>query len=150
MSRSVESIPPLPAQEVVACIIVKGREVLLVKRALPERRLVWQFPGGSVEPGESLDAAVRREVREETGLSVDNLKLLGDRVHPDTGRRIHYFACMPTGADLSVSLNPRELSEGKFVDASDVERICTSDLFVAVRELLIELGRGGRGREIKV
>ena len=134
--------------DIVVCVVVRSGEILLVKRAIPEGRLVWQFPGGAVEPGETLEGAAQREVSEETGLSVGGLRLLGQRVHPDTGRRVHYFTGTPIGIELSVSLNPRELSEGRFVKAAEVEKLCISDLFPAVRELIGEIQRGCRAREI--
>ena len=50
----------------------KGR-ILVMKRREPK---VWEFPGGGVEWGESPEKAVRREVLEETGLKIKNIKLL--------------------------------------------------------------------------
>ncbi|QLJ53275.1 MAG: hypothetical protein Sv326_1100 [Candidatus Fermentimicrarchaeum limneticum] len=50
----------------------KGR-ILVMKRREPK---VWEFPGGGVEWGESPEKAVRREVEEETGLKIKNMKLL--------------------------------------------------------------------------
>lgn len=135
-------------RDVVVCVVVRNGEILLVRRAVPEGRLMWQFPGGAVEPGETLERAAQREVSEETGISVGELRLLGQRLHPDTGRRVHYFAGTPLGVELSISLNPRELSEGMFVKAAEVEKLCTSDLFPAVRELIAEIQRGRRAREI--
>lgn len=45
--------------------------LLLVKRAHPPQAARWTVPGGKVEPGEGLVAAVAREVLEETGLQVE-------------------------------------------------------------------------------
>lgn len=51
-------------------------EVLLVRRANPPRQNEWSLPGGKVEFGETLTAAVLREIREETGLEIDVVGLL--------------------------------------------------------------------------
>jgi len=51
-------------------------EVLLVRRANPPRLNEWSLPGGRVEFGETLRAALVREVREETGLEVEILGLI--------------------------------------------------------------------------
>jgi len=50
----------------------KGR-ILVMKRREPK---IWEFPGGGVEWGESPEKAVRREVKEETGLKISKMKLL--------------------------------------------------------------------------
>ena len=55
----------------VGAVIVDGDRVLLVKRAHEPLKGEWSLPGGAVEVGETLEAALVREVREETGLDVD-------------------------------------------------------------------------------
>jgi ADP-ribose pyrophosphatase YjhB (NUDIX family) len=52
----------------------------------------WSLPGGLVDVGEPLEAAVRREVAEECGLAVDVHGLVGvvDRIIRDPGGRVHY------------------------------------------------------------
>src|SRR5688572_14874161 len=55
----------------VSGLIVRDGKVLLVRRAKPPYTGRWSLPGGGVAPGETLEAAVRREVREETGLEID-------------------------------------------------------------------------------
>ncbi len=71
---------------VAAAILNDAGEVLLQKRA---DRHTWGFPGGVMELGESFSAAVKREVKEETGLNVDITRLLG--VYSD------YFDEYPNG-----------------------------------------------------
>jgi ADP-ribose pyrophosphatase YjhB (NUDIX family) len=60
----------------VSVLIRDGDKVLLVRRAAPPSTHRWAFPGGKVEPGERLDAAAAREVMEETGIVVTDLKQL--------------------------------------------------------------------------
>lgn len=59
------------------CMITDGEGRVLVQERLPKPANPWSgltFPGGHVEPGENVVASVIREVQEETGLTVSNLK----------------------------------------------------------------------------
>ena len=71
-----------------------GERVLLIRRARPPRAGQWSIPGGLVELGETVEAAARREVREETGLALATLRLLDivDIIERDQDRRVrlHY------------------------------------------------------------
>jgi 8-oxo-dGTP diphosphatase len=64
-------------QRAVGAVIFddEGR-VLLVRRGKPPHKGAWTLPGGRIEPGESSEAAVEREVLEETGLTVRALRLV--------------------------------------------------------------------------
>jgi ADP-ribose pyrophosphatase YjhB (NUDIX family) len=84
------------------------RRVLLIRRGQAPLLGEWSLPGGVLECGETLRAAVVREAREETGLVVEPGEMLGvyERViHGDEGRvRYHFvlidFLCHPAGGDL--------------------------------------------------
>ena len=72
------SYPTRPYLAVSAAIIRAGK-VLIVRRARPPASGLFTLPGGGVEAGETLRGAVIREVREETGLTVEPLGLAGYR-----------------------------------------------------------------------
>lgn len=59
--------PPRPVPAVLA-VVLRGAEVLLVRRANPPDAGLWGFPGGKLDWGETLAAATLRELAEETGV----------------------------------------------------------------------------------
>ncbi|OHB67405.1 MAG: A/G-specific adenine glycosylase [Planctomycetes bacterium RBG_13_60_9] len=87
---------PLPSQTVVVGIITKAGRILIDKRK-PEGLLggLWEFPGGKREPRESLEAALRREVKEELGITIGVGKPLAvvDHTYSHFRVRIHAFEC---------------------------------------------------------
>lgn len=58
--------------DVVGAVIVDGERVLCVRRG-PSRHLsgMWEFPGGKIDPGESAQSALVREIREELGCDIE-------------------------------------------------------------------------------
>ena len=60
----------------VKCVLTDGERVLLVRHTYGHRG--WDLPGGSVKRGEAPEAAARREMNEELGLSIDNWQPLGE------------------------------------------------------------------------
>jgi len=78
---------------IAAAVIAQDGQVLLVRSRISEGALSWQFPAGEFEPGESAGDAAVRETQEETGLTVVATTVLGERIHPITGRIVIYVAC---------------------------------------------------------
>jgi len=115
--------------EVVAAIIRRGDEILITQRpdGVHLARL-WEFPGGKVEPGESLDAALHREIVEELGVKVrvNDEFFTVDHDYPTKSVRVHFFNCTilegepaPIGvADISW-VKPQHLDNYRFPPADD-------------------------------
>lgn len=81
--------------EVVAAVLRKSDGTYLLAQRPPGKVYAgyWEFPGGKVEPGESLDAALRREIREELGIDVQASSHWFIRRHDyeHASVRLHFF-----------------------------------------------------------
>ncbi|MCR8574585.1 NUDIX hydrolase [Streptomyces sp. Isolate_219] len=120
---------------IAAAIVVNEGRVLMVRRRVSEGQLSWQFPAGEVEPGEAREDAAVRETREETGLIVAAVKLLGERVHPKTGRLMSYTACAVLGGTAHVA-DTEELAELAWVAHEEIPEYVPYGLFESVQEYL--------------
>ena len=101
--------PSAPIVAVGAVVIDSGR-VLLVRRNRPPFLGQWSVPGGAVELGETIEAAVVREVAEEAGLAIAPLAQIKvfDRIERDSEGRVqfHYllidFLCRPDASEQAL------------------------------------------------
>jgi 8-oxo-dGTP diphosphatase len=118
-----------------AAIIVSDGRVLMVRRRISEGELMWQFPAGAIEPGEVATEAAVRETSEETGLAVKAVRLLGERVHPKTGRLMSYTACEPVSGEAHVA-DDDELDAIAWVTHSEISEYVPYGLFEPVQEYL--------------
>ncbi|MFO7998275.1 MAG: NUDIX hydrolase [Bacteroidales bacterium] len=82
----------------VDCVIWSGKGVVLIKRKNPPFCGDYALPGGFVEEGETAEEACIREVKEETGLAIENLQLIG--VYSKPGRD-------PRGRTVTVAYSAR-------------------------------------------
>ena len=81
--------------EVVAAIIIKDGQVFATQRGYGEWKDWWEFPGGKMEPGESPQEALKREIREEleAEITVGQLLETVEWDYPAFHLTMHCFVC---------------------------------------------------------
>jgi 8-oxo-dGTP pyrophosphatase MutT (NUDIX family) len=108
-----------------ACIRDEQGRVLILRRAGEDN--LWSVPGGGADPGERLDQTVVREVREETGLEVEPVALIGIYSSPEyvftypNGDRVQpviaFYECRVTGGTLRPDMV--EIIDARYVGPDD-------------------------------
>ncbi len=128
-------ISSLPLVVAVA-LVLRGSDVLLVKRSRPEGELDWQFPSGVVKPVDSSGETAVREVMNETGVTARVIRPLGQRIHPVTNVQCVYFECRYLEGTL-MNLDIGENATVSWVAARSVpEYIPARNIFPAILEIL--------------
>ena len=116
-----------PARPIVGigAVLLRPGAVLLVRRSKPPNAGSWSIPGGAQELGETAEEAARRELLEETGLSVGPLTLVGnvDSIHAEADGRIRFHYTILDFAGLWCGGEPAagdDVSEAAFFPFSDL------------------------------
>lgn len=104
--------------EVVAAVIRKDGMIFATQRGYGDFKDWWEFPGGKVEPGESLEEALKREIREELSAEIRIEKLLRtvEWDYPAFHLTLHCFLC--SLATEGVSLNEHEAA--RWLDGTSI------------------------------
>jgi len=117
-----------PEQPVVGvgAVVFRDNAVLLVRRGQEPARDSWSLPGGLVELGETLEAAIIRELAEETGITVNLLGIAAvlERIFPDSHGRIAYhyvlvdYLCEYVAGELAAA---SDITAARFVPLADLD-----------------------------
>jgi 8-oxo-dGTP diphosphatase len=126
----------------VGAIIVRDEQVLLVRRSNPPMQGEWSIPGGLVETGETTREAIIREVREETGLEIEVVKLaeVFERIVRDPDSRVQYhyvlidYVCRATTGEAHAA---SDVSEVHWVNTDRLEKLAVApETCEAIRKAL--------------
>jgi 8-oxo-dGTP diphosphatase len=129
-----------PRKLVVAALVREGTRVLVSRRRADQAMpLLWEFPGGKVEPGEAPEAALAREVREELGceVRVGRIHEVVFHAYDDFDLYMLVYACTITAGEPA----PVEVAEVAWVEAA---RLPSLDLLPADYPLARALAAGDR------
>lgn len=102
---------------VVIMLVVRGNRLLL-GRSAPWPAGMYSLLAGFVEPGETLEAAVRREVAEETGISVGAVRYLASQPWPFPNSLM--FGCIAEATSESITIDPEELEDAQWVTREEL------------------------------
>ena len=90
--------------EVVAAIICDGDRVLATQRGYGEFEGMWEFPGGKIEPGESHEVALKREIGEELAVEivVEELVCTVEYDYPNFHLTMHCYFCSIANGEVEL------------------------------------------------
>ncbi len=139
---SVSDALPMPRRiRVVACIL-KNKNRFLITRRMKHSHLghLWEFPGGKIEPGESLEDCAVRECREELGIEVKPLRLLTEVQHdyPEVSVHLYFMFCEWLSGEIQALecadftwATPGQFADYEFpaADKEVIERFVLNDNF---------------------
>ena len=118
---------------VVAALIKKGNKYLIARRSTGSEDVLgkWEFPGGKVEPGESEEHAIEREIKEEFEMDIKAVRFLTNNVceYPSKTIDLRLYECK----HISGEFHLHDHSEYKFVKKKDIIKyeLCPADIPLA-------------------
>ena len=122
--------------EVVAAIIQRDGAYFTTQRGYGEFEGMWEFPGGKIEPGESRDVALKREIQEELGvdIAIENLLCTTEYDYPSFHLTMHCYLC-------SIASGEIELREHKSARWLTAELLDSVEWLPADKEIVNKLNK---------
>lgn len=120
--------------QVTAAIFCRNDEYLICQRAHDDALpLLWEFPGGKAEAGETLEECIVRECREELAVEIRVLGEFGRTSYPHAGRELifTFFRAEIVGGEISVNVH----EQIKWVPAAQLKEypFCPADVGIVER-----------------
>ncbi len=130
--------PRLPIRVVAAVIAEGGRYLITQRRPTAVLPLLWEFPGGRVEPGETDADALKREVRHRLGVDIEVGQLISLVRHPyeHYGVDLHLYDCRVVAGQLRAA----NVNDFRWVTSDEFDRLPFTPADEASMNKLLGLG----------
>jgi len=119
----------------VGVIVIRDRKILLGKRKNAHGAGTWNFPGGHLEYGETVELCAKREVKEETDLEIENIKIgpyTNDFSKKENNHYITLFAIATSQKGNPKVMEPEKCEDWKWFQWNKLP----SPLFLPIQNLL--------------
>lgn len=132
----------------VGVVVLRGDDVLLIKRAKPPVSDNWSIPGGAQEIGETVREAARREVAEETGIEIEIVGLIDvvDGITRDDEGRAKFHYTLVDFAALWRSGDARAASDAAATRWAGLDEIAGIPLWDETRRIIARAAEMTEGR----
>lgn len=123
--------------EVVAAVIREGNRIFATQRGYGDFKDYWEFPGGKIEPGETREEALMREIEEElkTEIAIERHLMTVDYDYTTFHITLHCFLCTVQEGHLTLT----EHEAAKWLDAGNLDSVQWLPADRTVIELLKEI-----------
>ena len=107
--------------EVVAAILHRDGAYFATQRGYGEFEGMWEFPGGKIEPGESREVALRREIQEELDIDIiiENLLCTTEYDYPSFHLTMHCYLCRVEAGEIEL----REHKSARWLRPEELGRV---------------------------
>lgn len=116
---------------VAAVICNKDNKILIAQRNFKKSQGgLWEFPGGKIEPGETREQAIVREIKEEMNIEIEVEKYLAEKVFKYPEKTINLIALKCIIKNGTISLNEHE--DAKWISISEISKynFAPADIFI--------------------
>ncbi len=124
---------------VVAALIEKDGKYLIARRSTGSEDVLgkWEFPGGKVEPGESEEQAIEREIKEEFEMDIKAIRFLTNNIceYPSKTIDLRLYKCKYISGEFHL----HDHSEYKFVDKSELLNYDLAKADISLAEYVKEM-----------
>jgi 8-oxo-dGTP diphosphatase len=122
----------------VSGVVLNERDELLLLRHRFRESHAWELPGGFVERGETLDDALRRELREETGFEIDIVDHISTHISRVRHVDVSYLARIQSGA---LHVESQEILDARFFRGDELPPGLSAEQFQRIRPVLDAVAR---------